>query len=62
MRPAAWVLLTAYPLSGFAHEGHGTLSNSVLHQLGEPQHVLPLLLIVVGLLAVVLKRKLDKNR
>jgi len=56
MRPAAWVLLTAYPLSGFAHEGHGTLSNSVLHQLGEPQHVLPLLLIVVGLLAVVLKR------
>ena len=57
MQRAAWLLLTACPVSGFAHEGHGSLMHPILHQIGEPSHVLPLLLMTVGLLALLIKRR-----
>jgi hypothetical protein len=48
------------PGAALAHEGHGTLSDPVLHLLGEPVHALPLLAVIVGAVALFVARRADK--
>ena len=60
----AVAVLTAWAPHAFAHEGHGVITNPLLHALADPAHLSPLLLtgIALGTLVVALRRYAARNR
>ena len=56
---------TLSPTTALAHAGHGTLTDPVMHVLGEPAHALPLIggfAIAVVAITLVAVRRAQKAR